>query len=415
MIFICTVLTIFLPNIAPLIIIYIYIAGRKRINPNKPFNVIDIYIILVCGYFSFGILTTNIIQDRNLLSTNVTSYVYAAFVCVTVIVASFFWSSNEKKYLLTNQNNTIQNKSYVLLIFSILPLIVSMKVLYLGMSSGEPFGSSVWRSTISNNMSGLEWLLFKSWVLVSALCAMNFTSKNKFSKLIFLVCIICLSLYGGRFLIFSALIIAVLSYISMNRFNIRDIGWRPIIFILVLFFIAVISGVYRYSVSENIDFSLLLFFHGLMRQLTGPVYDFDLSNQYVDTDVIHALIINKIQVSIAPFIFSLDGNQTIGGYLAEKAGRGFEKGHRISAPGESYYIGGYLMVIFTSFITTNMVVLSYYLYRSSLVHKLIASIIIFNVLFSIFIDFSHIFTTLYMVIYLLGILAIIKLLREASH
>jgi hypothetical protein len=411
MFFVCIILTWLSPNLAPIIIIYIYIKLRKYVTPNTPFNVTDTYILLVCGYFSCGILATNLIQDRAFFSGNTTSYVYSTFVCVSVITAALFWNINSS----TKNEYEMENQNHLIFFMSLLPIIVSIKVFYLGYSSGYEFASSGWRKSIIDNMSGIEWLLFKSWILVAALCAFNFNKSNKKDKFLFLLCMFSLSLYGGRFLIFAALVIAALAYFSVNKFYIKQLGWRPLVLIISLFFTAVLSGVYRYTNSEGIEFNMLSFIAGFHRQLTGPVYDFDMSHQFVDSFTIYSLIINKIQVSIAPFIYTLEGSQTIGGYLAEQAGRAFEHGHRISAPGESYYIGGYFMVIITSILLTVLVVISNNLYQKSIEYKLTATVIFFNVLFCIFIDFSHIFTTIYMLIYLYGIIVLISILRQASR
>lgn len=95
-----------------------------------------------------------------------------------------------------------------ILILSIPFLIISFKIYSLGVNS-DAIDS---RSVIGIGLTGVDFLVFKLGFIILALNALK--KKNNFLTYIILIFVlICFSLYGGRFLIFSGILIFLLIFL----------------------------------------------------------------------------------------------------------------------------------------------------------------------------------------------------------
>lgn len=373
-------------------------------NNPKETPITTLTLLLVVGSVVINMLATSSISNLE-QRIDFVFFVYSSFV-FTFLLTLLAKIRNKRAIHQNNKIFQISN-SYIALtgfIFS----IVAIYFIQVGFSSRESFGSPGWRQAIGSVATGYQYLIYNSGAVILAIYISKL-QKLSISTVIYTAALAVLLLsYGGRFLAFSgiALGLSLRLNTSTRRHQIKHnsrSNSRLFIKFSALVAAAVIGAFVRYASSEGLDFSYALLRDTFQRQLSGNVYDFYISWGVADPTFTSKIIKEKIIVAILPFVFQNNYDLSLGAYLAEMAGRPFEGGHRISAIGEIFYIAGIPGVIALSM---------FYFFAASYADKLLnqgpnkkilGCCIGFTLLFSFFIDFSFIVTSIYMGLYLLAI------------
>lgn len=289
-----------------------------------------------------------------------------------------------------------RSKRSILMVLAVPFAITSIFYCWLGIKSGGGFGSTVWRSSISSGSAGWMFYFYNSGVvLFSALFSSRAIAKTQKVFLLFLVGVF-LSIYGGRFLLSSALLITFLISLSGSegfQFRIKHVA-----FIGLISFMMISLGGYRYSNEYGLDFNFELAYATFSRQTAGSVYDFALSYGASGIDRVGDFISEKFSVAMAPFLSNYNEDVTSGALLAEMAARKFEGGHRISGFGEMYYFLGFFGVGLFICACIAFVRMAELLIAQN-PDSVTGRAILFVLMFAIFIDVSYLIGGLYLILY----------------
>lgn len=276
-------------------------------------------------------------------------------------------------------------------------LLVSFSFLLAGYESRSPYASQEWRNAVAGSASGYLYLIYNSGVIIFILISLSEKISHRI-RIFLLFCIgFCLLVYGGRFLLFCCVGVSYLLFIR---------NYPPKIFfvrcILALVFIAfglVALAFVRYTQSNDLSLSVIVFYDTMVRQLSGPVYDFALSFERLDLDFIRLLLLQKLQIASLPLLFDSSQEISSGLYLASHALRDFEFGHRISAFGEAFYLLGIPGPIVSSTIYFASLLAADRLSYMSRNFSLASITFCFGIIFSFFIDFTFYLTSIYLSLY----------------
>jgi len=367
----------------------LYIAVR-RYKFSNPY--VLLYIAVVCGYLAIGIAFLPLYEGE-FVAADSAPKIYSIFVYASLLFSAFFMGDAEVDW----NDGGFQSDKWDVAFFAVLPAVISVKVLYLGIISGSEFASQAWRDYVGYALNGLEYIFYKLWVLFPLLLV-ALPGKFGYPRVILLIAgLIASGLYGGRFIIFASLVL-LFPFLSIKHQG--DGFFIKYIKIVVFVFVGIVFlGMLRYSIETDSEISFALFVEAIGRQLTGVVYDFLLSYGLANKDFCQTLVWDKLVVASIPGVFKYDYEETLGGYLAEVSGRGFEFGHRIGGAGESYYLGGVFGVIVCSFVYSLLAHVCDLFIRSKYHNYLLATVLFFSLLFSALIDFSHILTGINMAIF----------------
>jgi hypothetical protein len=135
------------------------------------------------------------------------------------------------------------------------------------------------RATIVENFSGMEFLVLKFGFVILALIAYKKTKWHLLNVIIALVVLFSFSLYGGRFLIFSGVIIFLLVYFHNKENFKRILKWQLLTPLLIGYLlISIFISNTRYYMSYNYSFQETLnpefYAHTAFRQLGGNWLEF---------------------------------------------------------------------------------------------------------------------------------------------
>lgn len=394
-------LLILAPTVSPLFAVasYFYYIVKNRIYGNY---FLYVYILLICGYFSVNVFFSDIYEGDLYSASTKIPIIYILFVYVSIASALMFGGiSNQGGFVESYIKPTRVSVKYLAYVSSF-PFAITLKVLYVGLSSGADYGSQAWREVVGNSLNGLEWMLFKLWVIVPAMLYMLPSRATAWRLFFGGVSLLLSTTYGGRFLLFCGLVLML--PLTLNGASAKQI-FRVIRYIFMVFLAVVVLGALRYAIESNEDISFLSVIEAFNRQNAGVVYDFLLSYGLADVDYARALVADRLRVASVPGLFSYDYDDTLGGYLAQVSGRGYEFGHRIGGPGEVFYLGGHFGVVIYAVLAVFIVTR----YCDRLVKRVgnmyvEAALVLFSILFANLIDFSNIPNLIHYVaiVYFLG-------------
>ncbi|CAN7570593.1 hypothetical protein LJR296_003987 [Cupriavidus necator] len=388
-----------MPQLILAVSIIAFILGLTAVGRNGFFYyrpATSFYMIAVVGFIMLNLTATTLFFPDQDDSTP--QAIYGAFVILSSIYCLYLSVISRRRRAVYGPVSA-KRSAFLLAIGSMPFLIISARFFILGLSSHDSMGSVPWRSAISGSARGYEYLLYDSGAILLIVLISLAVRFGKIRVLIAVAFLAALLIYGGRFLAASALMIAFTIRLARRGAKVRL--RRAAVWTLIILVALNLLAYLRYSVSEDIEFSPEVLAATVFRQLAGNVYDFSISYRSVDPGTAEYLVKKKMMVAMFPLAFKREDNATtFGAYLAEMADRPFEVGHRVSAVGEAYYLGGWLgLVILLLFLIGVFSFADLALKRGG-EYFVLGCALVFGIFFAFFIDIAFVFTTVYLVLYI---------------
>ncbi len=217
------------------------------------------------------------------------------------------------------------------------------------------------RATIVENFSGMEFLVLKFGFVILALIAYKKTKWHLLNLTLALFVLFSFSLYGGRFLIFSGVIIFFLIYYHNKENFKRILKWQLMIPLLLGYFvISIFISNTRYYMSYNYSFQETLnaefYAHTAFRQLGGNWLEFSRVSDIKDEVPLSQFFFPTLLEGFLPesirnqFFFDFFKNRiSYGKYFAQKVSED-DNALRMNFTNEIYFSFGYLGVVIYSFL-----------------------------------------------------------------
>jgi hypothetical protein len=322
------------------------------------FYLITVWLIYILIEVVFGFISKELFSDEARFETSFSmDFLLVFFISTISIYFGFKIFINRRKLMESSTVfKTLNNRVNKVLLLMLVPfLFVTFRLMNLK-SDGILKDN---RALIVEDFSGLEFLMLKFGFVILALIAYKKSKWNVLNIILVLFVLFSFSLYGGRFLIFSGIIIFFLIYYhNINNFK-RLLRWQ---FLFPLFVGYLIVSIFisntRYYMSYNYSFQETLnsefYAHTAFRQLGGNWLEFSRVSDIKDEIPLSQFFFPTLLEGFLPesirnqFFFDFFKNRiSYGKYFAQKVAED-DNALRMNFTNEIFFSFGYFGVVIYS-------------------------------------------------------------------